>query len=178
MSSVPEPVIFSRDEWGGRIPDYKSMKTHKIEYITLHHSGVAYYGEIPVTERIKNLEKFSIDEKGWPDIPYHYKIDPDGCCWECRKLEFCGETNTTYDPCGHALICVIGNFEKQKITEAQIDTVVHLCAFLCDKYNINPERIKGHKDYAETLCPGKDFYPYIADGTIRRRVEEFISEYK
>ena len=36
----------------------------------------------------------------------------------------------------------------------------------------NKPMIKGHKDYAETACPGKDFYKYLENGTIVKTVSE------
>ena len=176
MSRASKPVIIPRAKWWADPADFSRMKKHAISYVTLHHSGVAYHGDPPPLQRIRKLQDFSFNEKGWPDIPYHFKIDLEGNIWEGRDLRYCGETNTTYDPSGHALICVMGNFEEQSVTGAQIEAVVHLCAWLCDTYDVPPDRIKGHKDYAETLCPGKDFYPYIKDGTISRRVEDLLRE--
>ena len=172
------PVIFPRKEWGAEPPDFARMKRHKIRFITLHHSGIHYEGEIPPSEHIKKLQEFSFKEKNWPDIPYHFKIDLEGNCWEGRDIAFCGETNTEYDPTGHALICLMGNYEEQIVSPQQLDAIVHLCAWLCATYNVSPALIKGHKDYTKTLCPGNDFYRYIADGTIRRRVEGLLRESK
>lgn len=168
--------MHGRDEWNAEPVDYDRMKPHRIKRITLHHSGIGYYGDPPIPERIKNLQKFSFNEKNWPDVPYHFKIDPNGGIWEARDLSYAGETNTEYDPTGHALICVIGNFEEQRITPQQVQSTVTLCAWLCKKYNIPSSLIKGHKDYADTLCPGKDFYRLIMDGTIQRMTEEKMRE--
>jgi len=176
MKQVKQPQIYPREKWGAKSPDCSRMKKHTLRFITLHHSGVAYHSDPAPPIRIKKLQEFSFNEKNWPDIPYHFKIDLQGRIWEARSLEFAGETNTSYDPTGHALICVMGNFEEQSVTPEQLDSVVQLCAWLCSQYNIPPERIKGHKDYAETLCPGRDFYPYISSGNIKRRVEEILSD--
>ena len=112
------------------------------------------------------------DEKNWIDIPYHFMIDPAGKIYETRPINYPGATNTDYDPTGHALICVMGNYENQIISEAQLAAVVDLSAFLAKLYNVSPDDIKGHKDYTETLCPGQDLYRYLEDGTINTEVAE------
>jgi hypothetical protein len=97
-------------------------------------------------------------------------IDLDGRIYEARPIQYPGDTNTTYDPRGHALICVMGNYENQTLSEDQLASVVDLSAWLAREYDVPPDSIRGHKDYAETLCPGKDFYRYLQDGTIQRMV--------
>jgi len=43
---------------------------------------------------------------------------------------------------------------------------------LADKYGVANDLIKSHKDYTETLCPGKDLYRYLEDGSLIKRVAE------
>jgi hypothetical protein len=174
MSAVPKPgypkpSMVSREEWDAAPGDASRMTTHTIEYITIHHGGVVYDGSEP-KKKIKNLQTWGYNEKGWGDVPYHFQIDLDGIIYECRELKYAGDTNTTYDPRGHALPCVMGNYEEQVLSPAQFDALVELTAWLCSEYQVMPGRILGHKDWAQTACPGKNLYPYIADGTIAREV--------
>lgn len=115
-----------------------------------------------------------MQEKGWPDIPYHFKIDFAGRIYRGRELRFAGDTNTSYNPVGHALICLMGNYERQVPNQKQLGAVVHLCAWLCKSFGVAPSRIKGHKDYARTLCPGKKFYRCIRDGTVVKQVTALL----
>ena len=87
-------------------------------------------------------------------------------------LEFVGDTATEYDPTGHALITVMGNYEIQEINEAQLAAVVDLASWLCYEYSIPPWLIKGHRDYAATACPGANLYLYLTNGYIVSAVEE------
>ncbi len=109
------------------------------------------------------------------DIPYHYMIDLKGNIYETRPLKYPGDTNTDYDVRGHALICVMGNYEVQKFNKEQMKAVVDLTSFLVKKYNVNLDSIKGHKDYALTLCPGEDFYRFIRDHTIQKLVAQKLA---
>jgi len=44
--------------------------------------------------------------------------------YEGRKLDYAGDANTEYDPKGHALIEVVGNFEEVQPNQSQLDAVV------------------------------------------------------
>jgi hypothetical protein len=176
-AQAADPRIISVEEWGGTPADPSKARLQEITKITLHHQGEPFpQGKDPVAY-LRNLQTWSRNTKHWLDIPYHYVIDLDGRIYEARKLEYAGDTNTEYDPKGHALIEVVGNFEEVQPNAAQLDAVVELMAMLARKYKVAPETIHGHKDYsAQTVCPGENLYRYLADGTIQRRVSERLRQ--
>jgi hypothetical protein len=160
--------IIPVSQWGGTATA-DSQKTHKIEVITLHHGGEEYKGDKPTPPYLVNLQNWSRAEKKWIDIPYHFLIDLEGKIYAGRDLRYPGDTNTAYDPTGHALICVLGNYEIQYPSERQREAVIDLFAWLCWRYQISPETIKGHKDVADsTVCPGKNLYVYLTTGDLKK----------
>ncbi len=164
--------VITRAQWGS-LELSKALPEHEITKITIHHGGVDFAEDKDPVGYIKNLQIWSMsDEKKWIDIPYHYMIDLEGRIYEARPINYPGATNTTYDPTGHALICVMGNYENQILSEGQLDAVVNLSAFLASYFSVPSSEIKGHMDYAETQCPGKDLYKYLQDNTIQNRVSE------
>ena len=166
-----ERQIVSVAEWGGTPADPAAARQQEITHITLHHQGEPFpQGKDPVAY-LRNLQTWSRTTKHWLDIPYHYIIDLDGRIYEGRKLEYAGDTNTEYDPKGHALIEVVGNFEEVEPNQQQLDAVVDLMALLAAKYKVSIDAIHGHKDYsAQTVCPGKHLYRYLQDGYFRQKV--------
>lgn len=56
-------------------------------------------------------------------------------------------------------ICLVGNFSKDRVSEKQLDSLVHLVNVLRDHYNIPKENIIGHGQVpgAKTECPGTTF---------------------
>ncbi len=177
---TPEPImpiqkqtleIVTRTEWGW-VPLTDSIPTHEIKYITIHHGGEDFAADKDVIKYLKGLQSWSQSDKNWIDNPYHYMIDLKGNIYEARPIKYPGDTNTDYDVRGHALICVMGNYENQILSETQFEQLAGLIALLADKYNVAPELIKAHKDYTETLCPGKDLYQYLEDGSLVKRVVE------
>ena len=158
-------------QWGGTPADPALARKQDITHITLHHQGEPFpQGKDPVAY-LRNLQTWSRATKHWLDIPYHYIIDLDGKIYEGRKLEYAGDTNTEYDPKGHALIEVVGNFEEVQPNQQQLDAVVDLMALLANKYHVSIDAIAGHKDYsAQTVCPGANLYAYLQSGYFRQKV--------
>jgi len=171
--SYPDTLpVIKRAEWGSASID-TSFSTHKIKYITVHHGGVEYKkGEDPY-KHVKDLQTWSRKEKKWVDIPYHFMISPDGKIFEARPVNIPGDTNTEYDPTGHALVEVMGNFEVQEFPKAQYKSMIGLIKFLSEKFDVPVNRIKTHRDYSNmTVCPGKNVYKLFTDGTIEKALKQ------
>jgi uncharacterized protein YbbC (DUF1343 family) len=163
--------VIARAEWGWQ-PLTKSLPEQTISKITIHHGGEFFAKDKDVIQYLRDLQSWSRSEKKWIDIPYHFMIDLKGNIYEARPINFPGDTNTDYDVRGHALICVVGNYEVQTIKQVQLKSLAKLVAFLKQKYHVQLKDIKGHKDYTnQTVCPGKDLYKYLADGSFLKMVE-------
>ncbi len=170
LVSLP-PHVAASDRAGGA--DMRLRVPHEITHVTLHHTGSPEPlrpGDDPV-ERLRGLQRWGRTDRNWWDVPYHFLIDLDGRVYEGRDWRYMGETNTTYDPRGHLLISVIGNYGLQQPTPAQIEAVMALMAWAVARFDLPLDRIGGHYDYAETSCPGRHLRPYLEDGTFRRGVE-------
>jgi N-acetylmuramoyl-L-alanine amidase len=175
-AAIEWPPIVDVASWGGTAMDAaqsQRAKLHRITRITLHHGGVAFLRNSDPREYLRNLQTWSRNTRMWTDIPYHYLIDLDGSIYAGRDIRYAGDTNTQYDPTGHALIVVLGNFEEVAPNAAQLKAVSAMMAALAATYQVPLANIAGHKDYSpETACPGKSLYPYLASGYFRRQVEE------
>ena len=165
------PAIVPVADWGGTPADAGRARRHDITHITLHHQGEPFKPGTDVRQYLRNLQTWSRNTKGWLDIPYHYVIDLEGKIYAARDIAFAGDTNTEYDPKGHALIEVVGNFEEVEPNEAQLDAVVRLMAMLSAKYGVPVEHIASHRDHSDkTVCPGANLYRYVQSGYFREQV--------
>ncbi|MBL8514161.1 MAG: N-acetylmuramoyl-L-alanine amidase [Betaproteobacteria bacterium] len=159
--------IVAMSEWGGTPPDGSKGRLHEIRHITLHHGGTAFTREKDVAAHLRNLQGWSRREKNWIDIPYHYVVDLDGNLYEARDIRYAGDTNTEYDPAGHALVMVLGNYEEAEPTPAQLASVADTMAMLAVKYKLGVETIATHRDHSkQTVCPGKNLYRHVQDGSL------------
>ena len=154
--------------------EYRFRVPHTVNQITLHHSGSdepLEEDDNPV-EILNGLFEWGAEDRNWWDLPYHYLIDLDGNIYEGRDPKYAGETNTTYDPRGHLLISVIGNYNQQEPTEAQIDAIAEMMGYAVQKYNLSMDDIFGHGDWADTSCPGEYLQKYLDNGTFRKAVKK------
>ncbi len=161
-----------RDAWGARPPSGK-LRAHSIVRVTVHHSGVGFWDNRRAPARFRSHQA-SHQAQGWPDIAYHLLIDRHGHVYRGRPLWARGNTATNYNPRGHLSVMCEGNFQKQSPTDAQVSALVDVLAWACVKYDLPLYRIKGHRDFAATACPGDRLYRLLDDGSIRRRVRRRI----
>jgi hypothetical protein len=166
-----EQSIVAVATWGGTPADPALAHHQTVTHITLHHQGEPFKPGTDPQQYLRNLQTWSRGTKHWLDIPYHYIIDLDGKIYEGRKIEYAGDTNTEYDPTGHALIEVVGNFEEVEPNQQQLDAVVRLMALLAKKYDVPLDHIASHRDFSkQTVCPGANLYRYMQDGYFRHKV--------
>lgn len=169
---LPKDVdIVSRKEWGAAAP-VLTMKQHIPTRITVHHTATMQNSQRNLTQKLEALQKFSQErstlgdgriKEQWADIPYHFYIAVDGSIGEGRQLKYVGDSNTPYDPTGHALIVLEGNFEKEKVTPQQFQSLKALTLSIARRYGIAGDKISGHKDNASTACPGADLYALLPE---------------
>jgi len=89
-------------------------------------------------------------------------IAPDGRIYATRDPAARGDTNTEYDPSGHALVMLMGNFEVQQPTAAQLAATTDLLAWLAHQQGLTAEAIASHRDYSlQTVCPGAALYAQL-----------------
>ncbi len=169
--------IIEREDWGW-VPIVKDFTEHEIKFITIHHGGELFTKEKNPVAFVRALQSWSRNEKDWIDIPYHFMIDLSGVVYEARPINIPGDTNTEYDPTSHALVEVMGNYEIQELNSEQISTLAKLIALLVKQYDVPLDNIKSHKDYSRnTLCPGKNLYKYLEDGSLISKVEKELNNY-
>jgi serine-type D-Ala-D-Ala carboxypeptidase/endopeptidase (penicillin-binding protein 4) len=171
VASLPRAVAASAVAGGAEL---RLRVPHRITHVTLHHTGFPEPlrpGEDPVL-RLRNLQSWGASDRLWWDVPYHFLIDLEGRVYEGRDWRYKGDTNTTYEPGGHFLISVLGNYEIQEPTPAQVEAIADLMAWAAARFDVPLDRIGGHYDYAATSCPGPHFRRLLEDGTFRRLVEE------
>lgn len=164
MENVP-PLV-TRKEWGAK-PPALPMIAHQPSRLTIHHTGVKSNRNLTLEEKLRGLQAFSQREDrlasgktkpAWPDVPYHYYIDITGRTGEGRDVHYKGDTNTTYDPAGHVLVVLEGNFEVESPTSAQLASLRQMVEWLTSEWRIPSARIGAHRDFAQTDCPGDSLY--------------------
>jgi hypothetical protein len=129
-------------------------------YIVIHHSATPT-GNADEFDRMHRA-------KGWDELGYHFVIGNGtgsgdgqvevGSRWPKQKHGAHAKVlgHPEYNDIGIG-ICLVGNFDECRPTEAQMMALARLTRFLMDRYGIPRGRIFGHGQLKATDCPGKYF---------------------
>lgn len=120
-----------------------------LEYIVIHHTAST------AKETVEQIHNFHINNNGWAGIGYHFYIRKDGTIYRGRPEKYVGAHCENYNSVSLG-ICLEGNFEIEKPTEKQIQSVTDLVKYLRKKYG--DFKLVGHKDLNATACPGQYLY--------------------
>lgn len=174
-ASLPPDVATSETANG---PEHRLRVKHEIDKLTLHHSATPHTAEDDLGKKLKNMQVWGENDRQWWDVPYHFIIDIDGSILEARDYHYMGDTNTRYDPRGHFLINCYGNYMEAEPNERQLESIAKLMAWAAMEFDIEPIEIYGHRDLAQTSCPGDNLQKYIEDGTFKSKIEAIMAEGK
>ncbi len=126
--------------------------------ITVHHDGLdklitsTNTGEM--ADRI-DLYRTGHQAKGWGDIGYHLIIDRAGTLWQGRSIKYQGAHVKNRNE-GNIGVLVMGNFEIQSPTKAQLATLSRVLTDLRGQYRVSKSHVYSHREWkgAATSCPG------------------------
>lgn len=119
----------------------------KTELLVLHHAAATKCSVSDVHRWHKG--------NGWAGIGYHFLVRKDGTIYEGRPLKYVGAHAYGFNN-NSIGICFEGNFEKEKMSDAQKEAGKELVAYIKAKFP-TIKSVKGHRDLMATACPGKNF---------------------
>lgn len=105
-------------------------------------------------------------KRGWDELGYHFVINngesqPDGLVevggrWlEQKQGAHAKSADGQYNDRGIG-ICLVGNFEKHRPTDAQWQSLLKLVSYLQKQYGIDTANVIGHRNVnPKTACPGQ-----------------------
>ena len=161
-TALPSNVT-ARSAWAGGNPVPSLMdRMTPINRITLHHDGMTTFTTTSAAAAQPRIEAIRSAHRGrgWGDIGYHYVIDPAGRVWQGRPLEWqgahVGEQNQ-----GNLGICVLGNYDNQRPSVAQLDSIERFIAQSMRTHGVSIHEIHTHRELAQPACPGRFLQPRL-----------------
>ncbi len=166
----------------GRSYRWPLSYSKEVHLLTVHHTALYISDDSrPPVERMRALYQYHAENRGWGDIGYNYVIDEKGQIYEGRQggrgvvggHAYCNNVGTMG-------IALMGNFELEQPSQAQVQSLQWLLKELSDTYDINPDvgvvhhgkkfvtPYVGHRDLVSTDCPG--YYMYNAMGQVTANV--------
>jgi hypothetical protein len=144
------------------------------QWIVIHHSATTY-GSAAIIDTWHR-------QRGFDCLGYHFVIDngdgnPDGMVepgprWPIQKWGAHTRTaDNRFNDFGIG-ICLVGNFDVDHPTPAQIKSLVRLVTYLMRTYHIPLDHVIGHSDAKPTDCPGR----YLSVAHIRDLVQQELAQ--
>jgi len=148
-------------EWASSIkPVVLLYSSNKWKYIIIHHSATDEGSAL-------SFDKYH-RSRGWKNIGYHFVIDNGSHGKQDGQIEVSPRWIKRQDGshckagsmnCKAIGICLVGNFNTEKVSEKQMSSLVYLVNILKKYYDIPVRNIMGHGQVkgAKTECPGNNF---------------------
>jgi hypothetical protein len=165
--SVAAPAVTGPAAWAPR------ATPRNWKWIVIHHSA----------SPAGNMAMFDKEHKskGWDGIGYHFVIgngtnSGDGQVevtprWPAQKWGAHAKTlDNRYNEQGIG-ICLVGNFDLDRPTAAQMRSLTKLTAHLMQTYRVPASNVIGHRDTKATECPGR----HINIASIRQAASQTLA---
>jgi hypothetical protein len=144
-------------------------------WIIIHHSATPS-GSAAVFDRMHK-------EKGWDELGYHFVVGngtdtPNGTVevgdrWRRQKWGAHAKTpDNRFNDFGIG-ICLVGNFDMERPTPQQLQSLARLTAYLMRTYRISASNVLGHRDTGRaTECPGRT----LNIAQVRRMASQMLAD--
>jgi hypothetical protein len=174
LTASTSAMLLCRDAWGAR-PARAGGRTHTITRMTLHHEAVVLGDNRNAPAHLRADQRYHQDQHGWIDIAYHVGVDRNGNIYELRSTQLAGDTATDYDTTGHFLVLCEGDFDQEAVSEAQLNSAALAFAWAAQNFRIASSTLAGHRDLAQTSCPGANLYAHLSSGDLRRHIDTLLA---
>jgi N-acetyl-anhydromuramyl-L-alanine amidase AmpD len=159
--SAPAPTAKAQANAGAAVTGPAAWKPRVAprhwKWIVIHHSATPG-GSMAFFDKEHKA-------KGWDGVGYHFVIgngteSGDGQIevtqrWPLQKWGAHAKTvDNRFNEHGIG-ICLVGNFDVERPSPKQMQSLARLVAHLSQTYRISPQNVVGHKDTKATDCPGR-----------------------
>ncbi|MFB9904023.1 peptidoglycan recognition protein family protein [Allokutzneria oryzae] len=175
------PAISGTADWKARAPKGPiSVLNKRTSKIVVHHTAspnVTDFSQAAAFALSRSIQKHHMDSNGWVDSGQHFTNSRGGYITEGRHRSLealnsgtkhvlgahtTGQNNVAFG------IENEGTYTSAIPTDAQWNSLVRLCAYMCQKHGIATSAIFGHRDFNNTACPGNLLYGRLSE--LRRAV--------
>lgn len=167
---APRELVIPRAEWGARNPDNVCNEVESPYRISIHHTASPTDDGGDAAIRMRQMQAFHIDSRGWCDIGYHFVVSQAGRIYQGRSDERRPGAHVGGQNSGNVGICFIGNFEEAQVGDVQFNAGGRILDWVVTTYGIAQDRdaIRGHQQWPgqNTSCPGRN---------LLRRIDELMT---
>lgn len=156
-------MIVARQAWGAKPPKATPVPLPwaKVDTLVIHYSG-ALSDELPdYVDRVRGIQRFHQDARGWNDIAYNMLVSKTGVVYEGRGYGVMPAATLGHNQHTQA-ICFLGGDAagRDDVTDAGRRAISYLIQ-LANKESTQTLDVKGHRDFNPTDCPGDELYAFV-----------------
>lgn len=186
--------VISAKEWGARAPKQWPEETRP-QYVVIHHTDMPNppkdlsRATVDGAKQLaRSIQGAHMGEFGWNDSGHNFLNTTGGVLLEgrqgslnaikrgrCVRSAHAGSVKGNESPG----IENEGNFMTYQMNAKQWESLVELCVSICSSCRIDPDNIKGHRDFSPTNCPGNWLYSQLPRlrQDVRKRLDAPIGDY-
>lgn len=168
QASAQLTYVLPRSAWRARParPHDMTPATGPWKYITVHHSALSATDGTAQDQAARDVRTVQNGHMGasraYGDVGYHFLIDAGGRVWQGRELRWQGAHAGGSNNEGNIGICLLGDFDKIRPTGAALSKLDRLVSDLHRVTGVPLGRVRGHKDWKSTNCPGKHLEGHVS----------------
>ena len=164
---APASLVIPRAQWGARSPDKICGSVVAPYRLSIHHTASPDSDGGDPPARMRQMQAFHIDSRGWCDIGYHFVASQSGLLYQGRSDERRPGAHVGDQNAGNIGISFIGNYQGNNPPQIQLDAAAKLMAWVKSTYDIpwNRQSVRGHQEWPGqgTNCPGSNLLAKIPD---------------
>ncbi len=157
-------LVVPRSAWNAR-PTKCTSKDGKKSRMAIHHTFTPPGTGGSIEARVRSIQAYHMDTRGWCDVGYHYLVGDDGRIFEGRPAAYIGAHVSNHNT-GNIGVSFVGCFQTGECdsigamtpSTAALNATRNLLAALSDQHGIplSTSAVKGHMQHsgASTSCPG------------------------
>jgi hypothetical protein len=174
MPALPARYV-SRAGWSARAPKARPvlLRDTAVDTVVYHYTASdaderADHNQC--AERVRGIQRFHQDTRGWNDIAYNFLVCKHGTIYEGRGID--AKSAATGAANGHTLaVCFLGDdtVSRDDVTPKGRQALVEITRWIRQK-RPSAKLLAGHRDFMPTSCPGNELYGYIKSPTFAKQL--------
>ncbi len=177
--------VRSRAQWGARATKCTDLDGKRTRMAVHHTVSMRTPLSGGYEARLRQIQSFHMDTRGWCDVGYTFLVTENGTVWEGRPMRFVGahvfgensgNIGMSFVGCFHTSGC--GGLGDTTPPPMMIDGAAKALGALAKEHgiSISTSSLKGHRDHPEagTSCPGDYLHQKLSQ--IREASAKFASD--
>lgn len=161
--------LVTRAQWGARPPrEGRETSISAHPSTTVHWEGAGWvwpWDHSTCDNKVRAMQDYHMDGRGWSDIAYNYVNCPHGYTFEGRGYDerSSANGNDSFNFASFATQAMWGSKAGAKVPNPLKDALLFSMEILRENGHATAV-VKGHRDWHETDCPGDELYAWVKAG--------------